>query len=126
MTMDAYLDQVRGLIAEHGIAVQGVMDDDPFAYTIGLTRHQHPELILYGLPHGHAARTLNYLADRVLNNGERLTPDSLILMPLGDPPDLTDSVTLGFAPEPTTDLKVARALYGQAVEALRVRAVRPR
>ena len=48
-TRDDYLHYVGGVIAEHGWAVQGVERDrihPPWAYTVGLTEHGEPELVV--------------------------------------------------------------------------------
>lgn len=47
------LDELRQLIAEHGWAVRHVVDPDParcLSYTVGLTAHLHPEVVMTGLP----------------------------------------------------------------------------
>ena len=47
------LDELRQLIARHGWAVRHVVDADPaqcFSYTVGLTAHLHPEIVMTGLP----------------------------------------------------------------------------
>jgi hypothetical protein len=51
-TRDDYLQCVNGIIAEHGWAVQGVQRDrirPPWAYSVGLTAHGEPELVVTGL-----------------------------------------------------------------------------
>ncbi|WP_435204950.1 DUF4262 domain-containing protein [Micromonospora sp. bgisy143] len=53
-------------------------DDDPdtsvpFAYTVGLTAHDHPELIAAGLPPEVAHSLLNDLALRIYDTAERFT-----------------------------------------------------
>jgi hypothetical protein len=47
-------------------------DDDPtvFAYTVGLTAHDHPELIIAGLPPHTAQALLNNLAGRVYDKAQ--------------------------------------------------------
>ncbi|MGW3607798.1 DUF4262 domain-containing protein [Micromonospora sp. NPDC005161] len=45
----------------------------PFAYTVGLTAHDYPELITAGLPPGVAHSLLNDLAGRVYDKAERFT-----------------------------------------------------
>src|ERR1035441_1378111 len=47
-----YLDHMRQLIRTYGWAVQGVEREGlhpPWAYTVGLTRHRRPELVITGL-----------------------------------------------------------------------------
>ena len=57
-----YLDHIRELIACHGWAVQGVERErvrPPWAYTVGLTSHGKPELVVTGLPLSRATLLLN-------------------------------------------------------------------
>ena len=44
----------------------------PFAYTVGLTAHQHPELLIAGVDPYTAHELLNAMASRVVHNGARL------------------------------------------------------
>ena len=75
----ALVQQVRDTI-DHGpgwtvIAVFGTERDPdavPFAYTVGLTAHDHPELVITGLPAEVAHWLLNDLAGRVHHDGQRL------------------------------------------------------
>ena len=60
----------RAVISEFGWAVQGVEGDArraPWAYTVGLTEHQRPELVLTGLDPGPASFVLNEVAGHVLH-----------------------------------------------------------
>jgi hypothetical protein len=62
------LDELRQLIAEHGWAVRHVVDPNParcLSYTVGLTAHLHPEVVMTGLPHAVAHTFLN-IAGRVV------------------------------------------------------------
>ncbi|MFJ6167248.1 DUF4262 domain-containing protein [Micromonospora orduensis] len=68
------------IIDTTGWAVTHVLptDDDPhttapFAYTVGLTAHDYPELITAGLPPEVAHSLLNDLARRVYDKAERFT-----------------------------------------------------
>ena len=45
----------------------------PFAYTVGLTAHDHPELVIAGLDPLSAQALLNDLAARVYDTGARFT-----------------------------------------------------
>lgn len=124
--MQAYLDQVRAAIRNHRWAIQGDGDDEPFAYTVGLTAYGHPELLIRGLPHTDAAAVLNHLAHLVVDDGYQLHPDELVRY---QPPTVqagSQPLTLGVDPEPTTDLVIARRVYGPDVQAFRVRPVRYR
>jgi hypothetical protein len=121
----AYLDQVRATIRDHGWIIQGVIDDETgggYAYTVGLTPHQHPELLIRGLPLPRAHSILNQLGWRVVIQGQRLDPDDLILyQPAGEQAATDPGLNLTVDPVPTTDLGVARALYGHDVQAYQVR-----
>jgi hypothetical protein len=62
------LDELRQLIAEHGWAVRHVVDPDParcLSYTVGLTAHLHPEVVMTGLPPEVAHAFLN-IAGRIV------------------------------------------------------------
>jgi hypothetical protein len=51
--IDAYLDEMRALVDEHGWAVQYVPathETPPYAYTVGLAAAGERELLVYGLP----------------------------------------------------------------------------
>jgi hypothetical protein len=65
-----YLEHVRDLIACCGFMVQGVEGDrhhSPWAYTVGLTAHGKPELMVTGLSLARSARLLNDVAPHVLH-----------------------------------------------------------
>ncbi|WP_345214515.1 DUF4262 domain-containing protein [Georgenia halophila] len=88
----------RALIEEHGWMVQTVEpepDTVPFAYTVGLTRyHDHPELLVSGLPAEVAGPVLNQMG-RQVREGERFTAGDVlvkdgtelffVLLPVEDP-----------------------------------------
>lgn len=78
--MVGHLDHVRGLMAEHGHAVQAVsgsQDGPGWAYTVGLSRWEHPELFAVGLPPLVAQAVLNDLAVRV-KAGTPLLPGTVL------------------------------------------------
>jgi hypothetical protein len=61
-------------IADVGWAVTLVIpdaDEAPFAYTVGLTAHTAPELVITGLPPDIAHTLLNDMATRALHHGAR-------------------------------------------------------
>jgi hypothetical protein len=63
------LDELRELIARHGWAVRHVVDADParcVSYTVGLTAHLHPEVVMTGLPPQVAHTFLNIAGDLVV------------------------------------------------------------
>ncbi|MEU5554110.1 DUF4262 domain-containing protein [Micromonospora sp. NPDC047793] len=77
---DDFLRRQDHIIDTTGWAVTHVLPthDDPdttapFAYTVGLTAHGHPELITAGLPPEVAHTLLNDLAQRVYDKAERFT-----------------------------------------------------
>jgi len=111
-----YLNHLRDIIDVHGWAVQGVQRSrtrPPWAYTVGLTLHGRPELVVTGMPVTRAARLLNDVAAHIMHAtaprpGERV--------PLRDGP-LIEIVRI---PEPAAYLMVAVEFYGPAVRALQV------
>ncbi|RNH99659.1 DUF4262 domain-containing protein [Micromonospora aurantiaca] len=75
-----FLQRQEQIIDTTGWAVTHVLPtaDDPdttapFAYTVGLTAHDYPELITAGLPPEVAHSLLNDLARRVYDTAERFT-----------------------------------------------------
>ncbi|MCW6004295.1 DUF4262 domain-containing protein [Micromonospora sp. CPCC 205371] len=76
--IDDIMRRHQELIDQHGWAVTGVFptEDDPgapFAYTIGLTAHGFPELIIAGLDPATSQLLLNDLARRVFDRAQRFT-----------------------------------------------------
>jgi len=78
--IDDFLRRQQHLTDTIGWAVIHVLptDDDPdtstpFAYTVGLTGHDYPELLIAGLPPEAAHGLLNDLAGRVYDKAERFT-----------------------------------------------------
>jgi hypothetical protein len=73
-SFQAYLDRVRGIVAQHGHMVQAVgsSPQECFAYTVGLTPALGCELFIAGLPQGTAMALLNDLAAKLRR---RLIPD---------------------------------------------------
>ena len=62
------IEELQELIARHGWAVRHVVDADParcFSYTVGLTAHLHPEIVMTGLP-PQVAHTFLNIAGRVV------------------------------------------------------------
>jgi uncharacterized protein DUF4262 len=60
-----YNSFLQGLIDAHGWAVQGVERDGihpPWAYTVGLTPHRRPELVITGMGLTQATQVLNGVA----------------------------------------------------------------
>jgi Domain of unknown function (DUF4262) len=111
-----YLDHLRGMIVQHGWAVQGVERDrirPPWAYTVGLTSRGRPELVVTGLPLERAALLLNDVAAHVMHAaapspGEQITLD-------GGP-----VIEIVKVADPAAHLAVAIEFYGRRVRALQV------
>ena len=69
-----YRQRLRDIVTEHGWAVQGVLDEPPLSYTVGLlASYGHPELVVRGLPPDVAQSVLNGLGSRV-RQGECFVP----------------------------------------------------
>ena len=74
--MSDFLRRQTELIDRYGWAVTAVFPTEehpgaPFAYTIGLTVHDHPELIIAGLNPRTSHSLLNELAGRFFDRGQR-------------------------------------------------------
>lgn len=115
-TRQDYLDYMQGLINRFGWAVVGVEGDrihPPWAYTLGLTPHGKPELVLTGLPGPRATWLLNAVAHYVLHTavprpGEQVHVEDCPLM---------EVVRVA---EPSAHLAVAVELYGPGIKALQL------
>src|ERR1700736_4615836 len=69
-TEGEYAEHMRQLIASYGWAVQGVERDGihpPWAYTVGLTSHRRPELVITGMGLTRATAVLNGVAAHLLH-----------------------------------------------------------
>lgn len=113
---DNYLDYLRGKIARHGWAVQGVQGDrthPPWAYTIGLTPHGRPELVVTAMRPVQAAQLLNKVAAHVLRDGPP-RPGERLTMPGGG---LIEIVSVAV---PSAHLTFAANLYDTELEALQL------
>jgi len=76
--LDELLRRQQHLIDTYGWAVTAVFPTDdapgaPFAYTVGLTEHGYPELVISGLDPATSQALLNDLAKRVYDRAERFT-----------------------------------------------------
>jgi Domain of unknown function (DUF4262) len=115
-TRDDYLDYVSGIIAEQGWAVQGVERDrihPPWAYTVGLTAHGEPELVVTGLPVRRAAGLLNDVAVHVLHAAAPRPGEQIAMR--GGP--LIEIVKVSV---PSAHLVTAVDVYGPRLRALQV------
>lgn len=111
-----YREHLRRLLDQNRWLVQGVQRDrgrPPYAYTVGLPRHQRPELVVTGLPHQQAAKLLNTAAEQVIT-AEMPLPGEML--PLRDWPRL-EMVRVA---EPAVHLKMAAALNGPGFSALQL------
>ncbi|ROO62990.1 uncharacterized protein DUF4262 [Micromonospora sp. Llam0] len=77
-SLDPILRNQQQQIDKFGWAVTAVLPDNdgdggPFAYTVGLTRHGYPELVIAGLDPYIAHAILNTAAGRVYDRAERFT-----------------------------------------------------
>jgi hypothetical protein len=72
---DQKLAELRETIDETGCVIVPIIDGG-FAYTVGLTKRGHPELLSFGPPDG-VAHFLEEVAVKVLRNDFRVAPPSL-------------------------------------------------
>ncbi len=115
LTIDAYLDQVRDIVRRKRFAVQSVSgsaNSPEFSYTVGLTAHGLPELIVVGVRHAEAARLLDVWATYLLDTSLMLPGETL-----GCGPFVMEAIEVE---RPGGNLRAAVALYGDAVRALQL------
>jgi hypothetical protein len=115
-TRSDYLDYLRGLIDDYGWAVQGVERDrihPPWAYTVGLTAHGRPELVVTGLPVRKAADLLNDVAEHVAHAAPPRPGGQVALR--GGP-----LIEIVRVEEPSVHLVTAVEIYGPRLRALQV------
>ena len=70
------LEDLRQKIDAHGWAIRNVSDADPekaLSYTVGLTVHDHPEVVMTGLPPEVGSAFLNIVGEVVVREGGRFT-----------------------------------------------------
>lgn len=111
--MDDYLANALANIDKFGVhltAVASTADDPdpepPFTYTAGLTVHDHPELIIFGLPSNIAGRLLNTLAFSVIHDHATYAHGDTIHHLVNGYPVRLVAVT-----DTTEHLSVANAIY---------------
>lgn len=115
-TRQDYLDYMQDLVDRFGWAVVGVEGDrihPPWAYTLGLTQHGKPELVITGLPGPRATWLLNAVASYVLETtvprpGEEVQVEGCPMM---------EVVRVS---QPTAHLAVAVEFYGPGIQALQL------
>lgn len=111
-----YLDHIRGLISRYGWAVQYVGGDRlhaPYAYTVGLTAAQVPELVVTGLRAERATSLLNAMARDVIRSAPP-SPGATIRLAGGG------QVEVVRLPHPEAHLFVAMELFGPEVQAVQL------
>jgi hypothetical protein len=115
LTMDGYVSRIRELLTRQRFVVQGVTgstDQAEMSYSVGLTAHGLPELIVLGVRHAEAQRLLHVWGDYLLDQslvvpGEHLTCGPFVM----------EAVEVE---RPQDHLLLAELLYGPAVRALQL------
>ena len=105
-----HLALVRGMIRDYGWFIQGVEDDPPWAYTVGLTSRGRPELVLTGMRWKRAAGLLNAEAAYRVHFEDPVAGEQFRLR---DGP-LVEVVAVA---EPSAHLHTAVELYGPVLAA---------
>lgn len=111
-----YTEHMQELIASFGWAVQGVERDrihPPWAYTVGLTGHRRPELVITGMELDQATAVLNGVAAHLVH-AEPPAPGTQAQ--LRDGP-LVEIVTVAV---PWAHLNMAVELYGDGISGLQL------
>lgn len=112
-----YIEQVRETISHHGWAVQQVERDGihpPWAYTVGLTEWDRPEIVITGIrTHGGWIPFLNAVAEHV-RHAEAPAPGTQVRWIDGP---FTEFVRVTV---PDAHLNMAVLLYGPRIQALQV------
>ena len=111
-----YLAHLRELLQRHCWIVQGVQRERyraAYAYTVGLTAHGQPELVVTGMPYHRAAEVLNSVAEHVLHAD---APRVGEVMPLRGGP----VIEIVRVAEPSVHLSVAAAINGSGFAALQL------
>lgn len=115
MTMDDYLDHVRARLTRERFVLQSVLGSATEAectYSIGLTAHGLPELIVMGRRPAEASRLVGLWGDYLLDQSLVLPGEALTSGPY-----VMEAVQVA---RPNEHLRVAVALYGPAVRALQL------
>jgi hypothetical protein len=116
-TWQDYVEHLRGLLEQHRWIVQGVQRErqrPPYAYTVGLPRHQRPELVVTGLPYDQAVDLLNSVAEHVVHAEAPPVPGEVIPL-LGGP-----VIEIVRVAEPGIHLRLAAAVNGPGFTALQL------
>lgn len=114
-----HLAHTQGLVDTHGVAIQHNVGDTiegTFTYTVGLAAHNHPELIVFGLPPEISVEILNGIAFPSLNEREPVQ--------LGLSYEVFEGLPVVLVPAnaeaSSKFVTVARGLYGDQVEAIQI------
>ncbi len=110
------LDDLRDKINAYGWAVRNVLDSDPakcLSYTVGLTAHEHPEVVMTGLPPEVGTAFLNIVGEIVVREGGRFAAGD-VTTELAEGPAMP---VLEVADK--SDLTAVHAIYGD-VPALQI------
>ena len=110
------LDDLRNKIETYGWAVRNVSDADAakcLSYTVGLSAHAHPEVVMTGLPPEVGTAFLNIVGEIVVREGGRFVAGEATTE-LSDGPAMP---VLGVVDK--SDLTAVDALYGD-VPALQI------
>jgi hypothetical protein len=116
-TYGDYLDHLDGIIAKCGWAVQCIRRDKlypPWAYTVGLSAQDEPELVVTGLHHKKAHRLLNSIAHTVFETSFAPEPGQRITMHGGSVIEIVEVA------EPTAHLHTAVNMYGPYIAAIQL------
>jgi hypothetical protein len=115
-TREEHLKYLRGLLEQHCWVVVGVQREryrPPYSYTVGLTGHGKPEIVVTGLPQQRAADLLNDVAAHFLHADPPVPGERIPLT--GGP--LVEIVRVA---EPSAHLYVAAELCGPQLQALQL------
>ncbi|GAB3540384.1 hypothetical protein GCM10027403_30100 [Arthrobacter tecti] len=113
-TWDEVVEQTRERVARSGVQLQYVYStttSPPVCYTVGLTVHGAPEILLTGRMMEETADMLNTLADMVVNG-------RLVLVPELEVPLKERRVHLAPLEIPGDVLLIADEIYGKKLRAL--------
>ena len=80
LTTEEYNDQIRALVDQHRFAIQAVGGSRcqaEFSYTVGLTAHGLPELVVTGVRAADAGRLLRHWGDYLLDTSLVLPGETL-------------------------------------------------
>lgn len=117
-TDDDYFDLIQAQVDKHGYFVQGVEKDrirPGFTYTVGLTVHGHPELLVTGMKHRESVEFLGSLAHQLIGHeAPPYVPGEFHLWPDGPFVEVVEVA------EPTVHLVMAAGMYGPGIEAVQL------